>query len=798
MSSISPTSPQTNPSAPILPGGPLANLASAAPVKPIDGQSTYSTDIAGGKTLTIMGFSSVVLTATNEAQQVSFASQQYNDTSRKALYNALIESALNFLSVYKQFTAIASQYANAYNQDNTNINTANSSITAYNNQTLADQTAINNLNAAINNYNDGSLSKADLQIAINTYNAYAAARNSSAVVTNANSAINTFNNNTNGINSQVALVNQELQNGGVGPLPGQQAYGSTTTLMPTGVTFSGPPMTTLSTTISNLPAVTNTMEPNGGGDGSGLATSLFTSFYNLFSTQFALTARILKSQSAYQGFVQFILQGNRPYIPTAFYTPTPRVNSDSGGGGIGQGSGVSLTALITSLSNPLATAIIQQTIYSSQLSSEESPSPTAISQQLEYLRLRLLSQIGLQGGPSTLHLLAGRLPYLDLESSPVALAAGIGVAGETAQAVATGSIQTGIQAILSQAYPNLSTQNLNQLTAQLTASSELFLLGAGLFQLGQALQTPQLFGQVLSTLPSANQLGIVNAPSSASNGLSAADVTALKESLSQSLIAEQNVSQSVAQQIAGQAINASVVNGQLDQQSLINALIQSGADSQRAISAANQAYSYLQSEIISRRISDDTISRNLLNNSILSNELVQTLTANQSNVTNGQLRDQLAQQFIANGATNQQAVITATLAIAGVPGVAPISQSALRTQLNATALSQASGIGSASDAQKIADALVSTVLGPNIPGSQTSLRDLIDTRLKTLIQVQDANVTEQVKETVRTFLKPTVELYVLAERLRDPANTFLLCAQTGIMYDHQMPSNFKKSVDIAG
>jgi hypothetical protein len=53
-----------------------------------------------------------------------------------------------------------------------------------------------------------------------------------------------------------------------------------------------------------------------------------------------------------------------------------------------------------------------------------------------------------------------------------------------------------------------------------------------------------------------------------------------------------------------------------------------------------------------------------------------------------------------------------------------------------------------------------------------------------------------VKANLTQFLEPTVELHSFADALRDPANTFLLCAQTGLMYNHQQPSNYIKSVDI--
>lgn len=778
-----PVGPPSTPSGP-GPSGPTP-LVSGTP----DNQSSYSNDIASGKQMNIVEFSSVILAATKEAEKTSWKVQQYNASSRKDLYNAVVQASLDRATTISTLVVVSAQYSEAYNQTDTSILNLNPQITSYNSGNTSEQNQINAVNAAIDSYNAGTISQAQLQVAINSYNGYVASRN--VTINQTNTSINTFNSSVATTNESVYEVNQRLAALGIDPLPAQDPYGTILApLSPLPDAPASPPAQRVNFTPQNLSLAVNTMDVRGKGEGTQLFRELFQPLADLFAHS-SQTAAILQAQSAYQAYVQFFLQGDVPYLPPAFYTLSPRL---FGASGAGPGSGVALAGLIISAGNPLTEGIIANSIFQKNAAVFSRPQTPQVVNSIKYLSLQLLSHIGLLAGSPALRLLEGRLPFIDLRSSPVAMALGSAITSEIGSAVSQGILSKGVKGILSNAFPDISAENLNALALQLTTSSELFMLQVGLFQLAQVLNFPQLSGKVLSTLDSAQTLGISNNPLSPSDIL---PNVGFRDSISKNIAAQFDLSLSETRQILNLSINAAVVNGELNQQSLINNFIQNGLDSQQALNAANITQSYLQAEILSQGTLDSQVKSGLLAKSILTNELVNQILTAQPDINARELRDQLATNFISNGATLQEALTTATLAVTGNIGTPPTSLQALSQDLYNRAINGVAGLG-LSNPTAFAQELVSTVLGPNTPGSQTSIRELINERLNTLIQTNDANATEKIKENVRELLVPTLELYNLAERIRDPANTFLLCAQTGIMYSHNQPSNYLKSVDIAG
>jgi len=214
------------------------------------------------------------------------------------------------------------------------------------------------------------------------------------------------------------------------------------------------------------------------------------------------------------------------------------------------------------------------------------------------------------------------------------------------------------------------------------------------------------------------------------------------------------------------------------------------------LNAANLLQASIQAEIRGSAVLNQSFSSNELSKTILANELVSKITAGKSDITNRQVRDELANEFVVNGATKAEALTTATSLVVGPLGPLGV-QTDPSISLYATGLDRIAGIGlGASESQAYANDLVSTVVGPSIPGSQTSIRDLITDRLDKVIKENDTDVSDKVKESMRKFNAPNLELYVFAEHLRDPANTLLYCAQTGIMYSNPT-NNFNRGfVDI--
>jgi hypothetical protein len=396
-----------------------------------------------------------------------------------------------------------------------------------------------------------------------------------------------------------------------------------------------------------------------------------------------------------------------------------------------------------------------------------------------------------------------------------------------------------VKEILTKSFPNLDATSLNALAQKLASVIELFVLQASLVQLAQVLNIPDLANQVFSTLPQAKALNLGSPLSNADLQRASADILkqeVMREEISRSvvnasikhaevkrdlarttiafnalindnLVSEEAATEAVilrdtvnhevsnanilSREIVTQAINNATIDGDFNQKAVINTLVANGVSEKQAINAEITLQSYIKSEIVGKGILDQSVASNDLKQTLLRNEAVNKIVTDKPTITNRELRDQLVTQFIANGATPQEAIASATLLVTG-KSITAVPES-LPNILYDKGLSVIAGIGlSESQTKAFANEVVNTVLGPNVPGSQTSIRDLIDLKLSTLIQGEDMKTIQKIKESFDQFLAPSVEFHVFAQQLRDPGNTFI-----GIMYDHPQPTNFKNSVDIA-
>lgn len=790
---ISPSLPPVGGSGPSL--GP-APLTSPSTFK-TDGQSAYSADIAAGTEITIKDFSQIVLSATNDSNETLWSTQQFNASRRKDFYLALVLDGLLALELLEQRVSGAQSFKTSISDNQVFVDSLNSNIQDYNTNTVAIvQPGIDTLNQAIDQYNNGTINMDQLNDAIDFYN--------NEVSTYFNGLLDQVNSEISDFNNQAAIFNQTVdllnaaRSPGTDPYVGQDLYTATPAPMPVLDHITGTetnPIPDVSFTPTILPYTSNTMSPSSA-NVDLLIQTLNTDYDNLLNNQLALSTAILQSQSNHQGFVQFYLQGIIATLPPSFYTPslTPNLStgaSNSAGGAGGPGSGVSLSTIIASLSNPMTNAIIEQSIFSADMQEQSLPLTPAAITQLQFSSLSLLSNIGLQSGSLALRLLADRLAFIDVRSSPVAVALGLTLASEIALGISSGAIANGVKGIIESAYPGLDPAKKEALASQLTAAQELVLLQAALFQLAQALKAPLLTAQVLGTLPSVESLGLTS--TSAAN----VNTEALKSALANNLASQLNISSTETTALLSDSLISAATQDPFNNQAIIDELVQKEIPLQTAIKAANYAKAYVQAEIQSQSLLDTPLSPERLNQSILSNQLVAQLTQNNPTITNRELRDLLAQQFANSGNTPENALLAATLAVTGNGGISPTNSDALRGSLLQTATAGLAGLGNSSSVtNNIANQLVSTVLGPTLPGSQASLRELIDERLQILLNSRDKNIVDAMKANLTTFLEPTVELYSFADALRDPANTFLLCAQTGLMYSHPQPSNYIKSVDI--
>lgn len=808
----------------------------------VDDLSAYSSDIAAGNSLTIVGFSKAVLSATNELNDTTWHVQEFNANSRNAMYEASTKEILSLIGLLDKLFNVTAIYSDVFKKVQTASDSLNGPIDDYNGNVNSNNDQVKTLNLAIAKYNAGQINATQLQTVINDYNTYAQNRN---FVTNLmNQGFINYNTNLNSDSQELQTIINELIERGISPsvlnkLTLQPPYGSTIPPMP----IVGPPppssMPLLTFQATKIPRVTNVMNPLAAdNNGLDLATEIFAPYFELLK-QLAFTTDFLQSQSDYSSFIQFFLN-NVPYLSSSFYQSTPDVQmSSSAGESGGTGSGVSLSTIITSLSTSMMEGIVSQGKFTEAYGASIKAVAPRVVNELLYLGLGLLSTIGLQAGSPALRLLQGRLPFIDIRSSPVLAVLGLKVTGETAGAVSSEAITNGVKEILTKSFPNLDATSLNALAQKLASVIELFILQASLVQLAQVLNIPDLANQVFSTLPQAKTLNLGSPLSNADLQRASADIlkqevmreeigrsvlnasinhaevkhdlakadAAFSALINDNLVSEDAATEAVilkdtvnhevsnanilSREIVTQAINNATINGDFNQKAVINTLVANGVSEQQAINAEITLQSFIKSEIVGKGILDQSVASNDLKQTLLRNEAVNKIVTDKPTITNRELRDQLVTQFIANGATAQEAIASATLLVTG-KSITAVPES-LSNILYDKGLSVIAGIGlSESQTKAFANEVVNTVLGPSVPGSQTSIRDLLDLKLSTLVQGEDMKTIQKVKESFDQFLAPSVEFYVFAQQLRDPGNTFI-----GIMYDHPKPTNFKNSVDIA-
>jgi len=76
------------------------------------------------------------------------------------------------------------------------------------------------------------------------------------------------------------------------------------------------------------------------------------------------------------------------------------------------------------------------------------------------------------------------------------------------------------------------------------------------------------------------------------------------------------------------------------------------------------------------------------------------------------------------------------------------------------------------------------------------LTAVLDGVIKQVNERDEERATSLLSDIVRFITRPNRELYAFIEQLRDPANSLIYSAGTGIMYVDSQPDNYKKSIDI--
>jgi len=439
--------------------------------------STPITDTIGpGTDITLEDWLKTTVNARIDNQDTAFNTQQTSAQALRKIYIDYVQRASALIALYTQMAQQLAAWAQARIQQQA-ISTV---ISTYNSNTLPSLvTATNDLNTAITNYNGivppTTQSQNDLNAAIATYQ--------SAVgnpVNNYNLQINNYNTYIQGVASLPGMPNL---NTGLAPL----------SPVPTVITSTNPPMSTLSTPAS-LPNIT-VLSP---------APTLSQAFALYFTPVSQSVLQQISESLTREAIQNLFSELEAALNPLNASLPQGASSSIRLRGFTNEGPSFGTSgALIAGIINPGDAnfeATASNALYSSLLVQEQN---TYLADDI--VRLRLLRAQGIQNAVTNAAADVSRqIASLNIPASGVDtfvnVSSAFSFADNLLQSVTSGATRAGVEALVSQSpsFSDLSQTQKDDLVNRLTTAFNLDLLNTGLSQIAIATQSPGLIPQLFS------------------------------------------------------------------------------------------------------------------------------------------------------------------------------------------------------------------------------------------------------------------------------------------------------------
>lgn len=773
-----------------------------------------------------------ILPYQDKLNEQQYEQQVQNILATKNMHLNAILTALGLTALYSEITRLGNQQTNSTNTLNNAISTLNKEINNINNQLAntqnppgEDEAQIQAMNQAIEEYNAGTISTDDFNAAVATYESYIATRNPtlSSLIDQLNTDIATYNTAVQKYNDSLAGINALREGLGLDPLPVQPFMTNPLNLLPDqqGIPPLPPPdptNPTLPLIPDEVPVDTVPKVPQPGST-TTLVNQIFTPLFNSqFNSSLSFT-NFLQMLIRHRDFVNYYLRGTVLSLPDAYILPKPQVFLTPSQGAASTFSGVGLATLVTGLQSTALDRILSQGIFQKVISDQNSPVPSKLVNQLALYEIRLLTLLGLNTGIQ----MNGIIPFNNTESYPNNIALGLSFAGQINNLVAEGTTAEAVQQFLQNNFPNLTKAQLQELGLNLTAGLNLSLLQVATLVLAQTLGIPGLPTAVASNvtgLPSTNSILNLEGASEKEVLENPVSIANIKANLSDQLLAlgaiqDEEQANTIANDAINNALNQqSVIDASTLQASLQQELINQGINAAAANQAADNTKGYVLAESTAQYLLDLTVNQNVLNASTLkaqieaagatiSNDAI-TRILSVSAANQRELRDRIAQELITEGIKQQDAIAIATKAVVGQETVnlQAVSASDLANEIADKVIAQLTPVTGATEAQSIANQLVSTLIGS--PTEQladdirnpNSILNQINGQVQHLQKLNNVQVNQAIKENFHTFMKPNIDLFAFNNKIIDPGYNLIYSMFTGLMYQHDMPKNFLRSVDF--
>ena len=655
-----------------------------------------------------------------------------------------------------------------------------------------DANAINLLNTAIDQFNAGTIDEATYNAAVDSYNAYASGRNSTinAALTDYNGALSTYaaaaaadNAAIEEANTQIEAYNTDVTENDRGD--DQQLTPLTATLPAAGppgevslftLASHSPPATVPISHVPTPVAVVDTfteIPAQGNADHetaeAAAMDAIFAGLALDFKTKIALYNLVRDMHEDATEFYKFTLRGKNLFAPPAFVEAQTPLNFSVGGssGGI-IGATISVSTGDPKLSGNMADAanLAQQRYFQFKVIL---PNIFVVDGYTSFLA----HDIAVLTGAATVSALGGQgitNPYAEKAFGTIF---GLTHAQAIANVVQSGEIDDFANQFV-------KAQNLtdgDKVAANLSNLIKAYLLETALLTAATSANAPGLVQQIN---------GNVALPEAPIQPRSVAEVLNDKSALV-------FVQSRLGIDLSGPT--TSKIQTETDYSVAIReSLIQKGSTEEDANQIAEQAVILLRGEQTSVAIQNKAVFDQVLVTDFLVKNRVDTDVATQ-------ISSSLTNQYITND-FEYKSTVTDLLTRANIANAPEITENLYAALNIAPPVLSPDQLASTLYTQTYKDVVnavgpdQATILASQSAHAYVTGPNSILTQLQTIRDSQTVE-TAQLQDIFRTFQSPSVDLFAFVDRLRDPGNTYLYCAATGLMYNGMPePSNFKKSVDI--
>ncbi len=462
---------------------------------------------------------------------------------------------------------------------------------------------------------------------------------------------------------------------------------------------------------------------------------------------------------------------------------------------------------------------VTQTVPADQKSTFTKAQQATAESILKMVSAQYLVSSGIFAGKAAVKLLGDNLNQITPDKSASKIATTVGFGNELQKLSNFGIYEDGVNGTLNEAGITPTPTVVNKTVGDLQLTGALMTL----FQAAKALGTPDLVKQMVAAAggtahPEINALLQQPAQGTVGDALNdAVSQEQVKTTLTQVLTQQTGKSAVESEKTIFAAIAKAVVaskkaNPEQLQQAIASALREQNVDPKLSDQLASTAISILQDEIahpellqaLNKPALDKLVLADPLFTDVSITKAVNNVLLNNPKISSQkEFRNELVQEFQLTGVKPEDALAKANLVLSHLndftskptqksAGKTPVTADDLKDQVSNDTIRLLRKELGVVPSHELSHELTTLLFGDNHTSVINILRDSISNSQKAATKEERSKLADRME----VYLAPKVELYAFAQALMDPANNILYSGATGVMYQKNEPSNFKKSIDV--